>query len=37
MGILAHRRSARDSAQLKEIETLKEEIETLKQRLLVSR
>lgn len=36
-GILTHRRSVRDSTQLKEIENLKEEIETLKQRLLVSR
>ena len=36
-GILTHRRSGRDSAQQKEIETLKEEIEALKQRLLVSR
>ena len=36
-GILTHRRSVRDSAQLKEIENLKEEVETLKQRLLVSR
>lgn len=36
-GILTHRRSVPDSTQLKEIENLKEEIETLKQRLLVSR
>ena len=36
-GLLTHRRSVRDSTQLKEIENLKEEIETLKQRLLVSR
>lgn len=36
-GILTHRRSVRDSTQRKEIENLKEEIETLKQRLLVSR
>jgi len=35
-GILTHRRSVRDNAHLKEIENLKEEIETLKQRLLVS-
>ena len=35
-GILAHRRSIRDSAQREEIETLKAEIETLKQRHIVS-
>ena len=36
-GLLAHRRGVHDTAQRKEIENLKEEIETLKQRLLVSR
>ena len=35
-GILAHRRSIRDSAQREEIEMLKAEIETLKQRHIVS-
>ena len=35
-GILAHRRSVRDSAQREEIETLKAEVETLKQRQIVS-
>ena len=35
-GILAHRRSIRDSIQQEEIETLKAEIETLKQRHIVS-
>ncbi len=35
-GILAHRRSIRDSLQRAEIETLKAEIETLKQRHIVS-
>lgn len=36
-GILAHRCGVRDSAQQEEIETLKAEIETLKQRHIVSR
>ena len=35
-GILAHRRGVRDSAQQEEIETLKAEIEALKQRHIVS-
>ncbi|MYB94113.1 hypothetical protein F4054_01395 [Candidatus Poribacteria bacterium] len=35
-GILAHRRGVRDSAQREEIEMLKAEIETLKQRHIVS-
>ncbi|MCY3742010.1 MAG: hypothetical protein OXH00_13425 [Candidatus Poribacteria bacterium] len=35
-GILAHRRSIRDNLQREEIETLKAEIETLKQRHIVS-
>lgn len=35
-GILAHRRGVRDSAQQEEIETLKAEIESLKQRHIVS-
>lgn len=35
-GILTHRRGVRDSAQQEEIETLKAEIETLKQRHIVS-
>ena len=35
-GILAHRRAVRDSAQREEIETLKAEIEILKQRHIVS-
>lgn len=35
-GILTHRRGVRDSAQREEIETLKAEIETLKQRHIVN-
>ena len=35
-GILAHRRAVRDNAQREEIETLKAEIEILKQRQIVS-
>ena len=35
-GILAHRRAVRDSAQREEIETLKAEVEILKQRHIVS-
>ena len=35
-GILAHRRAVRDNAQREEIETLKAEIEILKQRHIVS-